>query len=122
MSNKLLLNEIERQIIIGFYEKSKSKSKLWIWWHKSITVSNYEILKAKRDFWKSIDADIEKLFKRKQVRKFYVKVNGLYLTTELCLTPRWYTPKKSEAVTFADAEYDSIKTMLPQNHTLELVK
>ena len=51
----LLFNQIERQIIRGFYEESKTKSNGWIWWNKNIIVAQYESTKAQRDFKKAID-------------------------------------------------------------------
>lgn len=59
-------------------------------------------------------------FKKK--RRFYVKVNGLYLTTKTHTTPKFYTNDKAMASTYTDKEYDSIKRMLNTDHTLELVK
>jgi len=61
----LLFDQISRQIIIEFYEKSKTKSKSWIWWNKNIIVTQYETLKAQRDFDKAIKKSFEEslLFK-----------------------------------------------------------
>jgi len=61
----LLFDQIERQIIREFYEKSKTKSKSWIWWHKNPIVTHFESLKAKRNFYKAIKKSFEKslLFK-----------------------------------------------------------
>jgi hypothetical protein len=61
----LLFDQIERQIIREFYEKSKTKSKSWIWWHKNSIVTHFESLKAKRNFYKAIKKSFEKslLFK-----------------------------------------------------------
>ena len=61
----LLFDQIERQIIREFYEKSKTKSKTWIWWHKNQIVTHFESLKAKRNFYKAIKKSFEEslLFK-----------------------------------------------------------
>ena len=61
----LLFDQIERQIIREFYEKSKTKSKTWIWWHKNPIVTHFESLKAKRNFYKAIKKSFEEslLFK-----------------------------------------------------------
>ena len=58
----------------------------------------------------------------KPKRRFYVKQNGRYLTVEHNTTPRWYVEDKIQASTFTDEEYDAIKIMLPNDHTLEIVK
>ncbi len=57
----LLFDQIERQIIREFYEKSKTKSKSWIWWHKNSIVTRFESLKAKRDFYKAINNHLRNL-------------------------------------------------------------
>ena len=61
----LLFDQISRQIIIEFYEKSKTKSKSWIWWNKNIIVTRYETLKVQRDFDKALNKSIKEslLFK-----------------------------------------------------------
>jgi hypothetical protein len=61
----LLFDQISRQIILEFYEKSKTKSKSWIWWHKNSIVTRFETLKAQRDFDKSLNKSIKEslLFK-----------------------------------------------------------
>ena len=63
--SSLLFDQIERQIIREFYEKSKTKSKSWIWWHKNPIVTRFEALRAKRNFYKAIKKSFEKslLFK-----------------------------------------------------------
>ena len=59
--SSLLFDQIERQIIREFYEKSKTKSKSWIWWHKNSIVTRFESLKAKRDFYKAIKNHLRNL-------------------------------------------------------------
>jgi adenylate kinase family enzyme len=63
--NGLLFDQISRQIIREFYEKSKTKSKTWIWWHKNLIVTCFETLKAQRDFDKALNKSIKEslLFK-----------------------------------------------------------
>ena len=61
----LLFDQIERQIIREFYEKSKTKSKSWIWWHKNSIVTRFESLKTRRNFYKAIKKSFDEslLFK-----------------------------------------------------------
>ena len=61
----LLFDQISRQIICEFYEKSKTKSKSWIWWHKNSIVTRFETLRAQRDFDKALNKSIKEslLFK-----------------------------------------------------------
>ena len=65
----LLFDQIERQIIREFYEKSKTKSKSWIWWHKNSIVTRFETLKAKRN----LDKAIKKLFEESLFLKLIKK-------------------------------------------------
>ena len=65
----LLFDQIERQIIREFYEKSKTKSKSWIWWHKNSIITRFESLKAKRNFYKAI----KKLFEESLFLKLMKK-------------------------------------------------
>lgn len=44
----LLFDQISRQVIIDFQQKSKNKGKFWIWYHQNIIVTNYENAKALR--------------------------------------------------------------------------
>ena len=73
--------------------------------------------------------------KQKPVRKFYVKVSGKYVSkikglifimdkyfTENGSCSFEFTYRQNDAMTFTDKYYDDIKYLLPQNHTLELVK
>ena len=46
---KLLFDEWDRLVIREFYQKSKTKSSFWKWNNKSLIVSEFESLKAKRD-------------------------------------------------------------------------
>lgn len=55
----LLFDQISRQIIREFYEKSKTKSNSWIWWHKNSMVIRFETLKAQRDFYKTLNKSIK---------------------------------------------------------------
>lgn len=50
----LLFDSIERQIIIDFYKRCKTKSKFWKWWHSNIIIDRYESLKALKDAEKEI--------------------------------------------------------------------
>ena len=61
----LLFDQIERQIIREFYEKIKTKSKTWIWWHKNPIVTRFETLRAQRNFYKAIKKSFDEslLFK-----------------------------------------------------------
>jgi hypothetical protein len=61
----LLFDQISRQIILDFYEKSKTKSRSWIWWHQNSIVTRFELLKAQRDFDKAMKKSIKEslLFK-----------------------------------------------------------
>lgn len=61
--NGLLLDQIDRQIIIEFYKKSESKSKLWIWWHKNVIVSRYEGLKSSRELDRSYNIMMTEIIK-----------------------------------------------------------
>ena len=67
----LLFDQIERQIIREFYEKRKTKSKSWIWWHKNSIVTRFETLKAKRN----LDKAIKKLFEESLFLKLMKKDN-----------------------------------------------
>ena len=58
----------------------------------------------------------------KPKRMFYVKLSGMYLNTEKNTTPRWYAGIRCHASKYTDKEYDAIKPLLPNDHTLELVK
>jgi len=66
-----LFDQIERQIVRKFYEKSKTKSKSWIWWNKNIIVTRFETLKAQRDF----DKAIKKSFKESLLFKLMAKLD-----------------------------------------------
>lgn len=50
----MLFNEFERKVIIRFYEKSKTKSKFWIWRNRPFIVERFELMKAERDFSKAL--------------------------------------------------------------------
>ena len=63
MSKKLLFNQLERQIIIDFNSKKKSKGKFWAWWRSNIITDRFNILKAKRQLSRDIDALVKKLVK-----------------------------------------------------------
>ena len=67
----LLFDQIERQIIREFYEKSKTKSKSWIWWHKNSIVTRFETLRAKRN----LDKAIKKLFEESLFLKLMKKLD-----------------------------------------------
>ena len=62
----------------------------------------------------------------KQKRKFYVKVNGEYMTKlkayEWFVHEAEWTKDIFRAGRYTDAMYDNIKKELPENHTLEFVK
>ena len=62
------------------------------------------------------------IFKKK--RKFYVRVDGMYLSilglNNVFLYGFMYSHFRGDL--FTDKEYDKIKNKLPKNHTLELVK
>jgi hypothetical protein len=76
----LLFDQISRQIILEFYEKSKTKSSLWIWWHKNIIVTCYEALKAQRDFDKSLNKSIKESLLFKFIAKLdWDKIRRQYL-------------------------------------------
>lgn len=68
-NSDLLFDQINRKIIREFYEQSKTKSKLWIWWNKNIIVTRYESLKDKRDLDKEINRSIKDLFIFKLITK-----------------------------------------------------
>ena len=66
----LLFNQIERQIIREFYEKSKTKSKSWIWWHKNSIVTRFETLRAQRNFYKAIKKTLDESLLFKLMSKY----------------------------------------------------
>lgn len=68
----LLFNSFERRIIIDFYERSKTKSKLWIYFHKNQLVSRFELLKAKKDLNNAVMDD----FKENSIFKLFRKLTG----------------------------------------------
>ena len=53
-TKNILISQVDRQIIIEFYRESKTKSKLWIWFYTPMVVSQYEIMKAKKEFIKNM--------------------------------------------------------------------
>lgn len=59
---RLLFDQIDRQIIKEFYEKSKTKSKIWVWWKKPIIVAQYERSKAEQKAAKECKEGLEKVF------------------------------------------------------------
>ena len=70
---RLLFNSFERRMIIGFYERSKTKSKLWIYFHENQLVSRFEGLKAKKDLNNAIMEDLKECFIFKLFRKLTAK-------------------------------------------------
>ena len=66
----LLFNSFERRIIIDFYERSKTKSRLWIYFHKNQLVSRFELLKAKKDLNNAVMDD----FKENSIFKLFRKL------------------------------------------------
>lgn len=74
--------------------------------------------------------EFSQAFKRKPKRLFYVKLIGEYITTRSSMTThlsqrvmfgyRTCINNKYASI-FTDAEYDRIKHLLPNDHTLELV-
>ena len=65
----IILDQTSRQIIVEFYEKSKNKSALWVWWNKNIIVSNYEGLKAKRNLYRTVEKAFSELYVSKLITK-----------------------------------------------------
>ena len=70
---RLLFNSFERRIIIDFYERSKTKSKLWIYFNENQLVSRFEGLKAKKDLNNAIMEDFKECFIFKLFRKLTAK-------------------------------------------------
>jgi hypothetical protein len=65
----IILDQTSRQIIVEFYEKSKNKSALWVWWNKNIIVSNYEGLKAQRNLYRTVEKAFSELYVSKLITK-----------------------------------------------------
>lgn len=59
----LLFDSVERKIILDFYKKCETKSKIWKWWHSNIIIDRYESLKALKDAEKVFNKEIKSFFR-----------------------------------------------------------